>query len=85
MSVRVASKEYLIPKRTLKKMLCLLELLTVKLGDFCVDRDLERELCVRIYRLTEAGVPLTSKISREQMCSHIASMFTHVAHCDQIL
>jgi hypothetical protein len=59
---------------------CLLELLTAKLGDFFVDKDLERELCVRIYRLTEAGVPLTSKISGEEMCSNIASMFTHFAH-----
>lgn len=84
MSVREASKEYLIRKRTLKK-LCLLELLTVKLGDFCVDKHLERELCFSNYRLTDVGVPLTIKISREEMCSHIASVFTYIAHCGQIL
>lgn len=65
--------------------MCLLELLTVKLNDFCVDKDLETELCVRIDRLTDAGVPLTNKISREesvpilQVCSHI--LHTVIKYC----
>lgn len=59
--------------------MCLLELLTVKLGDFCVDKDLEREHCVSNYRLIDAGVPLTSKISREEMCSQI--LHTVVRYC----
>jgi hypothetical protein len=42
----------------------LTELLAVKLDGSCVDIYQERELCARIYRLTEAGVPLTSKISK---------------------
>lgn len=51
----------------------LLELLTVKPGAFCVDKDLERELCVRIFcRLTQKLVWLKQVKFPEEVCSHIA-------------
>lgn len=71
MSVNKASKEFNIPRRTLRNHIRT-GTSTRKLGrDTTLTALQESEICERIMRLAEVGMPLTPKVLRRSVFSYV--------------
>lgn len=70
MSVRTAATEFRIPRRTLRNHIKS-DVTEKKMGrPSCLTSMQEAELCSRIFRLADVGMPLTSKVIRRSVFTY---------------